>query len=95
MSISPSRSLWCRDFLPSSGAPPSFSASPRAAGFEPAAALLAAPYIEPARIAHAFLGGIAFVLVARQHKSLGASIVAHLANNLVGIIVIAGLLALR
>lgn len=61
---------------------------------EPAAALLAAPHIEPARIVHAFFGGIAFVLVAPQRKSLGASIVAHLTNNLlVGIIVIAGLLA--
>ncbi|WP_179154812.1 CPBP family intramembrane glutamic endopeptidase [Corynebacterium fournieri] len=61
---------------------------------EPAEALFAAPHIEPAQVVHAFFGGIAFALVARRHKSLWASIVAHLANNLlVGIIVIAGLLA--
>ena len=65
---------------------------PAAASVVLSAAVFAVPHLEPMQIVHAFSGGIAFALVARRHRSLWASIIAHLSNNLVvGFIVVAGL----
>lgn len=65
---------------------------PAAASVVLSAAVFAVPHLEPMQIVHAFSGGIAFALVARRHRSLWASIIAHLSNNLVvGVIVFAGL----
>ena len=57
-------------------------------------AIFAVLHLEPVQVLHAFFGGIAFALVARRHRSLWASIIAHVCNNLlVGLIVLAGLSA--